>query len=202
MPTITEACRTLNVSRHTLGKFREKLGIERVKNDLDGRFWELTDEQVEQIRALLARRPGQQVPPNAPGWPTVPRAIPSPVEVPPPARPPLDHYRPSQGHPAAISASQEDLARRPLPPGWIARSTWSRRHGLNDRSVMRSGRMPIAEAAPNGEPWGSFVPASHIYQAIYAAFREDQLEECAQVARSAWAHRWHPCEDSMCPCKG
>lgn len=58
MPTLDEACRTLRVSRHTLRKWMKRLGITPERHPRDYRYWLLTSEQVETIRAARAEMPG------------------------------------------------------------------------------------------------------------------------------------------------
>jgi len=56
--TLREARATLGISYPTLRKWIRRLGIDRVQHPRDERFWTLTDEQVDAIRAARAEMPG------------------------------------------------------------------------------------------------------------------------------------------------
>lgn len=209
MPTLGEVCYQLHVSRRTLDKWLTRCNITPERHPADYRFYTISDEDIEKIRQTRAQMPGMVAQRPRLVEYTSPDALRRPTEgtgdgrdtLSPAGWPSYGHYRPSQEHSSGrLSASQEALAAHSLPEGWVARSSWCRRHNLNDRAVEKQSNMPPVEIAPSGEPWGSYSPAAHIYQPVREAYRVDQLTECVRVAQVRWPARFRRCEDPECPC--
>lgn len=194
MPTLTDAARQLAISEKTLRKWMKRLEMKPARHDYDWRFYVLSDEQVQQIKDARAKMPGAQSPilgtnalrakSDGLGYRDA-----SPSVAPTPRQRPLQR--------ATVSASQQMLASNPLPPGWMAVSTFCRRHNLNDRSVGRSSHMPPPTVAPDGAPWGNFSPKANIWQALHTVYTAEQVRQAVAQAARYWPQRFTACPD--CP---
>lgn len=181
--TLGQAAAELNVTRRTLAKWLKRLQIAPSRHHADTRFWTLTDEQVEQIRAARA-----EMPQAAPALPRLAR----PALLPPALSPLLPAPLP---RPAALSSlSREIHEPRPgdtFPVGWIAVSTFARTHGL--RSQERSlpqlwalGRFPAPQTSEEG--W------LHRGLTIKSAFTQEQHLEASRLASARWPGHFVACE--------
>lgn len=213
MPTMGEAARLLGIGRVTLEKWCKRLDLTPERHPYDYRYFTLTEEQVDAIRAARRQMPSasstwREPPPMPPLYPSL--SARSALR----AKSERGGYsgtggggaggvtdsvdgeaRPS-GH-GAHSPQQETLRAHPLPAGWMAVSTFCRRHGLYDRSVLRELAMPTPLVAPEGQPWGSKSARSSLYQPVLFAYRAEELTRACQVAAAKWPARWRPCPD--CP---
>jgi hypothetical protein len=204
--TLGEACRSLRISRKTLDKWLVRLEIEPKRHPRDWRYWTISDDQLEQIRLARAEMPGM-VPPLM-----RPPAYARGSIIPPASIRPSESQRSASQEPSGVllgvqvhhvlqqRSRKGNWIYEPLPAGWIPVSTWSDRHGLNDRSVKRQSfsgqlRLPQFEHAPAGMKWkaGSGQP-------VVDAYRDDQLAEACRVAAEKWPDDFHACEDPVCPC--
>lgn len=57
MTILGDAAKSLGISRTTLKKWCERLGIEPLRHEWDRRFYTITDEELQKIREARAQMP-------------------------------------------------------------------------------------------------------------------------------------------------
>lgn len=176
MPTLGETCLRLGITRRTLAKWLERVNalraetgeppIEPHRDAYDYRYYTLTDEQVEAIRAARSQMPGMSA--TIPLPPTLSRPRQRPV------------------------VSGDDRRVSELPDGLVSVAGWLGRHGLVEEhrvtwtKAMQAGKLPVVVYPDEGPGWR--VGETHVRYALDAPGR--------RAAWLRWHTRewWQPCD--------
>lgn len=187
--TLGEAARLLRVSRHTLDKWLERLGIEPTRHEYDYRFFTISAEQLQAIRDARAKMPVADISDNIPSYSTLAFDRRESGEVvardASPGVAATPRQRPLQRH--ALRTSGEGI----VPPGMMSRTEVATLHNFPASTLRRwcdSGVIETDSGVYGGEH-GQFqaarpVTARGLRQFYALAHQRPDFTPCPQCPHS------------------
>lgn len=139
--TLGEACQSLRVSRRTLDKWLQRLGIEPTRHAWDYRFYEITADELEQIADARKKLP-------------VAGSFAHMSDIRPTSSPLAFDRQQSEKQTMRDPRPARLTDALPLPDGMMARSEVAARHGIAETTLRRwcdAGRIETDGGSYGGE---------------------------------------------------